>query len=198
MVVVGYEVKEDLRFSETEFNAIDQWLQSLVPDAVGARTDLSFIQRQVNSENDVVLWHAQVMPPGPVLALDKVIGVHAAPDGTAIDLEALFSYWTVIVSAIPTLSSGLGSSPTRIACELQPNPSAGGPIVDLWFIHVPRPPSTGAAGMVRPWEQIYELDKPRAVADVPERAARSLLRHFGYRDFDETIGQLIRITSRDA
>lgn len=190
-VVVGYEVKEDLRFSETEFDAIDQWLQSLVPDSVGARTDLSFIRRQVNSENDVLLWHAQVVPPGPVLSLDKVIRVHAAPDGTAADLEVLFSYWTLIVSAIPSLSSGLGSSPTRIACELQPNPSEGGPIVDLWFTHVPQPPSTGAARMVPPWQQIYELDNPRDMADVPERAARSLLRHFGYRDFDETIRQLM-------
>jgi hypothetical protein len=86
-VVVGYEAKEDLRFSETEFDTIDQWLQSLVPDSVGARTDLSFIRRQVNSENDVLLWHAQVMPPGPVLSLDKVIGVHEAPEGTAADLE---------------------------------------------------------------------------------------------------------------
>lgn len=196
-VVVGYEAKEDLRFSETEFDTVDQWLQSLVPDSVGARTDLSFIRRQVYSENDVLLWHAQVIPPGPVLALDKVIEVHPAPDGTAADLEALFSYWTLIVSAIPTLSSALSSSPTRIACEFQPNPSKRGPIVDLWFPHVPRPPSTGAAGMVPPWQQIYELEKPGDVAAVPERAARSLLRHFGYRDFDETIRQLRKMLRPD-
>ena len=196
-MVIGYEVKEDLRFSETEFDAIDQWLKSLVPASVGARTDLSFIRRQVNSENDVLIWHTQVMPPGPVLSLDKVIGVHTVPDGTAADLEALFSYWTRIVSAIPTLSSGLGSSPTRIACELQPYPSEGGPVVDLWFTHVPRPPSTGAAGMVPPWQEIYDLDKPEDVADVPERAAGSLLRHFGYRDFDETVRQLLRMSRPD-
>jgi hypothetical protein len=70
-VVVGFEAKKDLRFTEAEFDNIDQWLKALSPDSVGARTDLSFIRRQVTSA-DVLLWHAQVIPPGPVLSLDKV------------------------------------------------------------------------------------------------------------------------------
>jgi hypothetical protein len=80
-MVIGYEAKEELRFTEAEFDAIDEWLRSVMPGSVGARTDLSFIRRQVTSEDKVLLWHAQAMPPGPVFSLDKVIDVHEVSDG---------------------------------------------------------------------------------------------------------------------
>lgn len=189
-VVVGYEVKENLRFTEEEFDSIDRWLASLIPDSINARTDMSFIRRQQKSGDDVLLWHAQVMPPGPVLTLDKVIEVRATSEGVAADLEGMYEYWTLLCSQLPKLSSDLGGAPVQIALALQPYPSETKPIVDLWFGRVQRPPSTGASGMVPPWQEIYELGTSKDLERVPERAARDLLRHFGFRDFDGTVKEI--------
>jgi hypothetical protein len=191
-VVVGYELKHELRFTEDEFDSIDGWLESLIPQSVPARTDMSFIRRQQEVDN-VLLWHAQVMPPGPALSLDKVIEVRAATEGVAADFEGIYEYWTLLCDELPKLSTKLSGDPARIAVALQPYPADTEAIVDLWFARVQRPPSTGATGMVPPWQEIYELDSRQDLAQVPERAARDLLRHFGFRDFDETIRQLLEI-----
>lgn len=188
-VVVGYEVKHDLRFTEEEFDSIDQWLASLIPHSVPSRTNLSFIRRQ-REVDQVLMWHAQAVPPGPVLSLDKVIAVYPVADGVAADLEDLFDYWTLLCIELPKLSSTLGGLPMRMAVALQPYPSDTEAIVDLRFERVQRPPSTGAAGMVPPWQETYELASPRDLAQVPRRAARDLLRHYGFRDFAETVSQL--------
>lgn len=189
-VVIGYDLKEDRRFTEKEFDWIDGWLASLIPGSVPARTDMSFIRRQQRSEEDVLLWHAQVIPPGPVLSLDKVIEVRASSHGVAVDLEGMYEYWTNLCSELPRLSSELGRNPVRIAVALQPYPSETKAITDLWFERVPRPDSTGETGMVPPWQEIYELGTAKDLNGIPNRAARDLLRHFGFRDFDTTVKKL--------
>jgi len=185
-IVIGYAVKEDLRFSEKEFDAIDAWMESLRPDTVPSRTDLSFIRRQVESGHEL-LWHCQANPPGPVFSIDKVIDTHPIDDGTAVDLQELFAFWRFVVEKLQTLSAALNAQPIRIAVALQPYPSERGPIVDLSLVGLPYATSTGVAGNVIPWQEIIDPCDRKVLRQFPILAARSLLRHFGYRGVDETL-----------
>lgn len=186
-VVIGYAAKDALRFSEDEFDAIDDWIASLNPESVPSRSDRSFIRRQVHADNDL-MWHVQVDPPGPVVSIDKVIRTYDLEDGTAADLQELFNSWTLVRDELPRLSTAIGGAPTRIAVALQPYPSERGPVIDLWFGELPQPNPTGQAGRVISWQEIFE--ETEGLSDFPERAASSLLRHFGYRGLDETLGAL--------
>lgn len=183
-VVIGYSSKSDLRFTEAEFGAIDAWISSLNQESTPSRSDRSFIRRQVHLDHDL-MWHVQVDLPGPVVSIDRVIEVHEIADGTAVDLGGLFDSWDVIRRELPRLSTTIGHAPVRLAVALQPYPSKRGPIIDLWFGELPQPHATGQAGNVVPWREVFE--EPKDIATFPERAASSLLRHFGYQALEETL-----------
>lgn len=185
-VVIGFAAIDGLRFSEDEFDAIDKWIASLNPESVPSRSDRSFIRRQVHADNDL-MWHVQVDPPGPVVSIDKVIHAHDLADGTAVGLQELFDSWNLVRDELPRLTAAIGGPPTRMAVALQPYPSERGPVIDLWFGELPLPNPTGQAGMVIPWQETFEEEE---FSDFPERAARSLLRHFGYRSLAETLTAL--------
>ena len=188
-LVIGFEIKEDLRFTEQEFDAIDEWIASIQPESVPSRSDRSFIRRQVESDN-ILQWHAQVDPPGPILCVDRVIQAHAIAEGTAADLKELYAFWTSIRDELPLLSALIGGPPSRVGFALQPYPSDKGPVVDLWFGAVAVPETTGAAGYVPPWQEVFDPCTDEILADLPQIAASSLLRHYGYRAVEETLHQL--------
>jgi hypothetical protein len=189
-MVIGFDTRQNLRFTEEEFDAIDAWMESLNRESVPSRTDRSFIRRQHESGH-VLLWHCQADPPGPVVSIDKSIEVHPTGKGTAADLDELYSFSTLVCERVRQLSTILGGQPARIAFALQPYPSEHGPIIDLWFGDLPAPDPTGAAGNVPPWQEILDPCDNDAVAQLPAMAARSLLRHYGYRNTAQTIEALI-------
>ena len=190
-VVLGYEAKETLRFSEEELDSIDGWMESLCPDSVPSRTDRSFIRRQ-REVDQVLLWHCQADPPGPVISLDTVVEVGPADGGTAVNLQELWTCWTRARDAALQLSRVLGSQPARIAVALQPYPSERGPITDLTFGGLPEPDPTGAAGYVPPWQEVFDPCDSETLAKLPAIAAGRLLRHYGYRNIDTTLKELVR------
>jgi hypothetical protein len=188
-VVVGYEAKDTLRFSEEELDAIDQWMESLCPESVPSRTDRSFIRRQ-HEVNTVLRWHCQADPPGPVVSIDAVLDVVRAGRGSAASLPDLWACWTRARDAALQLSEVLGSHPARVALALQPYPSEKGPIIDVDFGDLPKPNPTGAAGNVPPWQEVFDPCDEKTLAELPTIATRRLLRHYGYRNIDATLREL--------
>lgn len=187
-VIIGYEVKEDLRFTDEEFSAIDEWMQSLRPDSIPSRSDLSFLRRQVQA-NHVLRWQAQADLPGPIVRVDQVVEVHAMKDGSAADLQDLYNFWAAVVNELPRLSLALGAQPIRAAFALQPYPSDQKAVIDLWFGQLPAAETTGAAGNVPPWQEVF--DPVDNLADLTAEASKRLLRHYGYRRTDKTVQALI-------
>jgi hypothetical protein len=189
--VIGYATKSDLRFSEDECDVLDAWFAELNEASVPSRNDRSFVRRQL-FENDKLTWHVEARPPGPVISVDEVVRVHDLQErGTAADLRQIYEFWTRLADFLPALSRSFRRRPTRIGVALQPYPSTGGPIIDLWFGDLPKPASSGAAGNVPPWCEVFPISRG-SDRDFVERAARSLLRHYGYRRVDETIDALKR------
>jgi len=176
--------------SDEEADSVEHWIRSLRPDAI--RRSPATPHWQAANEWDSWLWN------GPGLSVREVVIVERVPaEGqqprVALKLRDQVDRWRLLIDGALALMQQLGSHRVRLGLTLATWSAGANPytITDINFDGLPVPVRWVVPDQIGSWRYVVDpFDSTTFPRVAVDRAIRSLLRNFGYREVDSVLTAL--------
>jgi predicted nucleotidyltransferase len=188
--VLGAVPSRSSELTEQDQESVEQWFQSLNPDATARKATNQVDWWQLDGPNGLAEWQGWLYP-GPVVSIRQVAHTERLPPESALLLEDLVNWWKSLVAQAPKVLRRLGVERAKLGLTLNTYGSGGESIVDVSFRGLDESTSGAPASSAPPWTyQTAPVRVENIGYDLLADPTRSLLRHFSYRRLEPTLRSL--------